>query len=673
MSVLQLHCAYTHSGGEEGVVAMEAELLRLRGHEVRALRFSNPDALAQGILARTRALLSSAWNCENYRRVREVIREFCPDVVHVHNFWWAASPSVFAAAHAEGVPTVLTLHNYRLICPSALLMRDGRPCEVCVGRTPWRGVARRCYHGRASDSALVARMIDHNRLRGTWWRDVDAFIALTEFSRGRFIAGGLPAERIFVKPNPVARSQIPLNELGRGGVFVGRLSYEKGAGTLVDAWRDLDGAPLTILGSGPERKKLQVRAKSAEIEWAGHVEHGAALDRIRSAAFLIAPSLCYENFPLAIAEAFASGRPVLASRLGAMAQLVDNGRTGLFFEPGNANDLAAKARWLLDHPAECERMGREARREFETRYTAEANYPQLMTIYEKAIGHHRRQAAHRRSFTVPRGVPSSLPRPPTVGIAGSDISIVNYDSAVRYIESWAKGRESRYVCVCPATGVTTAWLRPDFKRILNEADMVTPDGFPVAATLRLLGVPVRERVYGPDLALDICQMCARRGWPVFFYGATDETLAKLRENLTVKIPGLRIAGTHAPPFRPLTEDEDHEITKRINASGAHIVFVGIGMPKQERWMHAHRGRISAVMLGVGAAFDFHAGTVPQAPPWMQRCGLEWFYRLVAEPRRLCRRYARDVPLYSALALLEIARGRRYTRRRGRRRPCVCRS
>ncbi|MHC5058933.1 MAG: WecB/TagA/CpsF family glycosyltransferase [Planctomycetota bacterium] len=248
--------------------------------------------------------------------------------------------------------------------------------------------------------------------------------------------------------------------------------------------------------------------------------------------------------------------------------------------------------------------------------------------------------------------------PPKVSIAGTGVSVVNYETAVRYIESWAARRESRYVCVCPATGITTAWRDGRFRRVLNDADLVTPDGFPVAATLRLLGTPVRRRVYGPDLMLEVCRACARRGWPIFLFGATEETLAKLRDSLPARIPGLRIAGAHAPPFRPLTMDEDSKITERINSSGARVVFVGIGMPKQERWMSEHRGRVRAVMIGVGAAFDFHAGTVRQAPAWMQRRGLEWLFRVVAEPRRLWLRYTKTVPVFSAIALAQILRNGR---------------
>ncbi len=648
-----VHNAYTSLGGEDRSAAAEASLLRSRGHEVLEFRASNAEIIAEGLVSTGCALLASAWNRESYRRVREAVRDFRPDVVHVQNFWFALSPSVFGAAKAEGVPTVMSLRNFRLICPGALLMRDGRPCEVCVGRTPWRGVARRCYHGSAAHTALVAQMIDSNRRRGTWSRDVDAYIALTDFSRRKFIEGGLPAERIFVKPNFLTRDPGDAARLGEGAVFVGRLSHEKGVAVAVEACREL-AVPLEIIGSGPELSDLQTLAgESPFLQFVGELPHDAAVERMKRAAFLIMPSVWYETFGRTIIEAFACGRPVLASRLGAMAELVDDGRTGLLFEPGNARDLAEKIRFMLDHPAERERMGREARAEFERKYTAEANYPQLMAIYAKAIEHHRRQAAHRKSFTVPRAVLSPLARPPKVSIAGTNVSVVNYESAVKYIEAWAERRESRYVCTCPASGVVTAWLDAGFRRVQGDADLVAPDGQPIIWGLRLLGTLVRRRVYGPDLMLETCSLCEKRGWPVYLYGSAEETLRKLEENLARKFPGLRIAGAHAPPFRPLTEDEDREATERINSSGARVVFVGLGLPKQDMWMHEHRGHVKAVMIGVGAAFDFHAGTVRQAPAWMRKRGLEWLFRLLTEPRRLWRRYLRDVPLFSVLAFLQI--------------------
>ncbi len=387
MKVLQIHCRYTRPGGEDAVVESEATLLRSRGHEVRQLLASNAGALAKGFVRAGRAVLESTWNRGAYERVRSTVREFRPDVIHVHNFWWVLSPSVFAAARAEGVPAVMTLHNYRLACPGALLMRKGRVCEECVGASAWRAVPHACYKNSMVHTAAVARMIDSNRRRGTWTRDVDAYIALTEFSRHTFSRAGLPARRIHLKPNFLARDPGAAPRAGEGAVFVGRLSREKGAHVLIDAWKRLPPAPLAIVGDGPEEGSLAARASGMRhIGFAGRLDHVSVIERIKNARFVAMPSLWYECFPLVLLEAFACGRPVVASRLGAMAELVADGRTGLLFEPGDAGDLAEKVKFLLNNPGECERMGREARAEFGDKYTAERNYPRLVEIYGCAAG-----------------------------------------------------------------------------------------------------------------------------------------------------------------------------------------------------------------------------------------------------------------------------------------------
>lgn len=218
------------------------------------------------------------------------------------------------------------------------------------------------------------------------------------------------------------------------------------------------------------------------------------------------------------------------------------------------------------------------------------------------------------------------------------IDALTWDEAIAQITRWAAARESRYVCICNAHSVVTTTRDVEFKIAVNNADMATPDGAPVAWSLRQLGYPSQERINGPDLMLRYLAEAERLGQTVFFFGSTETTLAKLRAALSAQFPLLRVGGTHSPPFRPLTREEDEEIIRMINDSGANVVFVGLGCPKQEKWMYDHRGRIHAVMVGVGAAFDYHAGVIKRAPLWWQRHGLEWLYRLGSEPRRLFMRY-----------------------------------
>jgi len=223
-------------------------------------------------------------------------------------------------------------------------------------------------------------------------------------------------------------------------------------------------------------------------------------------------------------------------------------------------------------------------------------------------------------------------------VLNAPIDVITWDGALSQLNTWAINHESRYVCICNVHSVVTASQEAEFCRVVNEADMATPDGAPVAWMLRKLGHVNQKRINGPDLMWKYCAESQGRNESAFFFGSTDKTLAILQTKLLASFPNVKIAGAISPPFRALTPEEDDAIVAQINASGAGVVWVSLGCPKQELWMAAHRGRINAVMIGVGAAFDYHAGTIKRAPKWMQDCGLEWFHRLVSEPRRLWKRY-----------------------------------
>lgn len=223
-------------------------------------------------------------------------------------------------------------------------------------------------------------------------------------------------------------------------------------------------------------------------------------------------------------------------------------------------------------------------------------------------------------------------------VLGAPIDAITRAGAVQRIAAWARQRESRYVCICNAHSVVTAAQDPRFMQVIAQADMATPDGAPVAWMLRRQGIDGQQRVSGPDLMLDYLDQAAVTAEPIFLYGGTEDTLQRLQDRLHARWPSLRIAGAISPPFHALSPQEDQAVVQQINASGAGTVWVSLGCPKQEMWMAAHRDHVRAVMVGVGAAFDFHAGTLSRAPLWMQNCGLEWLHRLASEPRRLWKRY-----------------------------------
>jgi N-acetylglucosaminyldiphosphoundecaprenol N-acetyl-beta-D-mannosaminyltransferase len=226
----------------------------------------------------------------------------------------------------------------------------------------------------------------------------------------------------------------------------------------------------------------------------------------------------------------------------------------------------------------------------------------------------------------------------TATVLGARIDVLSWEESIHRIATWGQRRESRYVCACNVHSIVTANADPVFREIINSADMATADGMPVAWSLRKLGFGKQERINGPDLTWRLLEHAAAGGQSVFFYGSSEQTLCLLKSKIEAAFPTLTIAGMLSPPYRPLTDAEDQQIIEEVNASEAALVFVGLGCPKQEVWMAQHRGKIKAVMLGVGAAFDYHAGTLRRAPVWMQRAGLEWAYRLLKEPRRLWRRY-----------------------------------
>jgi N-acetylglucosaminyldiphosphoundecaprenol N-acetyl-beta-D-mannosaminyltransferase len=246
-------------------------------------------------------------------------------------------------------------------------------------------------------------------------------------------------------------------------------------------------------------------------------------------------------------------------------------------------------------------------------------------------------------------------------VLSAPIDAVTWDGALSQISNWAANHESRYVCVCNVHAVVTASQDAAFGRVVREADMATPDGAPVAWLMRQLGYVGQQRINGPDLMWRYCEQAESRKESIFLYGNSGETLNQLQLKLSAAFPALKIAGAISPPFRTLTPEEDEAIVAQVNASGAGVVWVSLGCPKQELWMAAHRGRIQAVMIGVGAAFDYHAGTIKRAPKWMQDRGLEWLHRLASEPRRLWKRYLVTNTLFILGASIQLFKFRQKTK------------
>jgi len=390
LKILIIHNYYRSfaASGENVVFEQERDLLISRGHDVHTFITRNDDWEKFGTLEKALILLETPWSVRRYREIRQLVRDLRPDVVHIHNIFPLISPSIFWACNTEGVPSVLTLHNFRLICPR-WFSRKGQICEKCLHSTVVWSLIHGCYKNSRIKTFIVACLIILNRFLGTWSRKVDAFIALTEFNRSKMIEAGVPPEKIFVKPNFLSDPprEIP-DDRENYALFLGRISPEKGLDTLLEAWREFPGLPLHILGEGQQRgacESFAQKHKINSIHFLGRKPHSECVERLLRARVLLMPSVCYEGFPMTVREAFACGTPVIASRLGSLGEILEDGVTGLLFEPGNAKDLAQKVRWLWEHPEEARRMGQNARRVFEEKYTAEKNYEMLMGIYQKAI------------------------------------------------------------------------------------------------------------------------------------------------------------------------------------------------------------------------------------------------------------------------------------------------
>lgn len=378
MKILIVHNSYQQNGGEDSVMEAETAMLAKQGHIVKLFLRQN-ETLRH--ISRANAAAQTIWSLPGARDFEAVLRSFNPDVVHVHNTFPLISPSIYWVADQRSVPIVQTLHNFRLLCPQAMFLRNGKVCEDCLGKIPWRGALRGCYRESRSQSAVLVGMVTLHRAIGTWKNKVTRYIALNEFCRNKFIQGGLPAARIVIKPNFVDAAA-PVEGVRAGFLFVGRLSAEKGVDVLVDAANICGTSVIRVAGGGPQAGLLE---NVPGVTRLGALSSDSVRTEMSQAMALILPSICYEGFPMTLVEAFSSSLPVIASRLGSLPELVSDGVTGILFDPGNANDLANKLAWALQHPGEMAQMGRNARARYEAEFTAERNYQQLMAIYADAI------------------------------------------------------------------------------------------------------------------------------------------------------------------------------------------------------------------------------------------------------------------------------------------------
>jgi glycosyltransferase involved in cell wall biosynthesis len=388
MRILLIHNRYQLAGGEDRVFQNEADLLEQHGQQVIRYEVHN-DTVKE--LSRLQLVSNTLWNCGSVEAMSKIISERSIDVAHVHNTFPLISPSIYYALDRLRVPIVQTLHNYRLLCPSATMFRNGQPCEDCVSKAiAWPAAIHACYRDNILASSVTASMLALHRLLGTWSQRIGTYIALTHFARRKFIEGGMDPDRLIVKPNSLARDPGGDRSPGTFLLFVGRITEEKGLQVLLQACHALpESAPLPLLriaGDGPLRPQLQrAYPNSQRVEWLGSVAPDTVTRLMRSAVSLVIPSIWYEGLPMTLVEAFAVGLPIVASELGSLSELVTQGVTGLKFRAGDFRDLYAKLAWLCTHGSAAQAMSESARSEFVRQYTPQRNYETLMHIYSTAI------------------------------------------------------------------------------------------------------------------------------------------------------------------------------------------------------------------------------------------------------------------------------------------------
>jgi glycosyltransferase involved in cell wall biosynthesis len=386
MKILVAHNSYQQAGGEDTAVNAEINLLRLNGDEVIEYRRNNKDIEQQSKLL---TAASTVWSQQAYEEIQFLCAKFKPSLIHVHNTFPLISPSLYWFASRHKIPLIQTLHNFRLLCPQAMFLRKGRVCEDCLGTFPWRAVSRRCYHSSTMQSAVVTGMLGIHRTLGSYRNQVSSYIALNTFCREKFIAGGLPADKIFVKPNFACAMHRPNWVQRQGAYYVGRLAEEKGIQDLILADQCLrntgQDCDIKIIGNGPLIDDVRAAFKGRYL---GTKNPQEIADLLQSALFLIAPSTCYETFGLAVVEAFSAGVAVIASAHGGLKELVIDGVTGLLFKPGDTGDLAQKIAWANSHPEAMLTMGRNAYQAYTEKFTPEKNYQQLKHIYHQTLMNH---------------------------------------------------------------------------------------------------------------------------------------------------------------------------------------------------------------------------------------------------------------------------------------------
>jgi glycosyltransferase involved in cell wall biosynthesis len=386
--ILVIHNHLRPPSGENSVFEAEKAMLAQHGLELISYERSNHEVERYSTSRKIALPLYVVWSAKSYKEISDLIRRDNPDIAHFHNTFPLISPSAYYACKEQGVPVVQTLHNHRLFCPGGYFLRDGALCRDCVEKGLWCSVKNACYHDSKAQTAWLSAMLYIHRKLGTWTNKVDCYVTLTNFAKELYRSAGLPQEKIVVKPNFVHDLRSYMREPESFGMFIGRLGVEKGVETLLHALGKNSRPSFKLVGDGPMKSMLEGLKKKLNlenIEFCGFKPKEDTLSMLGRASFFVLPSICYEGFPMVVLEAMSLGKPVITTNLGGLPEIIKDGYSGFIVPPGDIDALADKMEILTKDRDLCKRLGQNARREYEEKYTPEKNYRMLMDIYNEVM------------------------------------------------------------------------------------------------------------------------------------------------------------------------------------------------------------------------------------------------------------------------------------------------
>lgn len=627
MKVLFVHTHYRQNGGEDLVFQNEKELLA-SAIQVEDLIFSN----FGGKLTTLIHFLLAPWNVLSARRIRKAIKVSRPDIIHIHNWYFAASPLIIREAKKMGIPVVHTLHNFRLLCPSATLFHKGKLFENSLKEHfPWTAIRKGVYKDSSILTFWNAFIVKFHEWLGTW-KMVDRYIVLSPFAKELLQESslGLYPDQLIVKPNFVRDISFTVADRQDYFLFVGRLSEEKGVRVLLDSVVGTD-ISLIIAGEGLLADEVRLASERySNIQYVGFKDAEAIKRLMQGAQALIFPSLWYEGMPMTMLESFACSTPIIASELGAMKNIVTHEVDGLLFEPGNADDLfGALSYWINLNEEQRGTMRNNARLTYEKEFCAKQNQSQLLNIYSEAMKNN---------------------------LNGQTEEVLGFPVFTGKLED-IKMEEKAVINTVNQYSYMLSVQDPSFKQALSASDMLLPDGVGIVLAAGFLKGKKIKKIAGADIHQFLLEYLNKIAGSCFYLGSSENTLRLIKKRIQCEFPKI-VVHSYSPPYKSEFHEEDNaKMISVINEFQPDVLFVGMTAPKQEKWVFENSCHLNVKkIVSIGAVFDFYGGTIRRPSAFWINLGLEWFVRLVKEPKRMWKRYIYNGPLF----LFELFKRRIYS-------------